>query len=194
LKYTGLKIGWGITGSYCSITPFLEVAWQVKNAGADIFAFASPELFQTNTRFGLGEIWQEKLHKISTGNLSTNIVEAECFGPKIPLDIMVIAPLTGTSMAKIALGISDTPVLMAAKATMRNGKPLLLAVSTNDALGINAENLGKLLSFKGIYFVPFRQDDPYKKPRSLIALAEKLPQALDAAIKGQQVQPIFVTD
>lgn len=159
-----------------------------------MYTFASPTLFQTDTRFGLGAMWQEKLQEISAGNLSTSIVEAEYFGPKEPLDIMVIAPLTGTSMAKIALGISDTPVLMAAKATLRNGNPLLLAVSSNDALGVNAENLGKLLSLKGIYFVPFRQDDPYKKPRSLIALAEKLPQALDAAIKGQQVQPIFVVD
>ena len=194
MKYTGLKIGWGITGSYCSIAPFLEVAWQIKNEGAKIYTFASPTLFQTDTRFGLGAMWRERLLEICAGNLSTSIVEAENFGPKEPLDIMVIAPLTGTSMAKIALGISDTPVIMAAKATLRNGKPLLLAVSSNDILGVNADNLGKLLSLKGIYFVSFRQDDPYKKPRSLIALAERLPQALDAAIKGQQVQPIFVVN
>lgn len=192
MKYAGLKVGWGVTGSFCSIEPFLEVAFKIKEEGAEIHAFASPTLFTTNTRFGLGDRWREELKKISNGNLITNIVGAEPYGPKIPLDIMVIAPLTGTSMAKLALGISDTPVLMATKATLRNNRPVLLAISTNDALGNNAENLGKLLRSKYLFFVPFRQDDPIKKERSLVAIADRLPDALDAALELKQVQPMIV--
>lgn len=192
MKYAGLKVGWGVTGSFCSIEPFLEVAFKIKEEGAEIHAFASPTLFTTNTRFGLGDRWREELKKISNGNLITNIVGAEPYGPKIPLDIMVIAPLTGTSMAKLALGISDTPVLMATKATLRNNRPALLAISTNDALGNNAENLGKLLRSKYLFFVPFRQDDPIKKERSLVAIADRLLDALDAALELKQVQPMIV--
>jgi len=191
LKYSGLKIGWGVTGSYCSLTPFLDAIKKIKDEGAEIHAFASPILFNTNTRFGLGDLWREKLKEISNGNLITNISGAEPYGPKTPLDIMVIAPLTGSSMAKLASGVTDTPVLMAAKATLRNDKPVLLGISTNDALGINAENLGKLLRTKGIYFIPFNQDDPLNKPRSLVAKASLLADAVLEALKGRQIQPLI---
>ena len=191
LKYSGLKIGWGVTGSYCSLTPFLDAIKKIKDEGAEIHAFASPILFNTNTRFGLGDLWREKLKEISNGNLITNISGAEPYGPKTPLDIMVIAPLTGSSMAKLAFGVTDTPVLMAAKATLRNDKPVLLGISTNDALGINAENLGKLLRTKGIYFIPFNQDDPLNKPRSLVAKASLLADAVLEALKGRQIQPLI---
>ena len=191
LEYSGLKIGWGVTGSYCSLTPFLDAIKKIKDEGAEIHAFASPILFNTNTRFGLGDLWREKLKEISNGNLITNISGAEPYGPKTPLDIMVIAPLTGSSMAKLASGVTDTPVLMAAKATLRNDKPVLLGISTNDALGINAENLGKLLRTKGIYFIPFNQDDPLNKPRSLVAKASLLVDAVLEALKGRQIQPLI---
>lgn len=192
MKYAGLTLGWGFTGSYCCLDEFIAVAKTVKAEGAKIHAFASPTLFQTDSRFGTGEKWRKELLEISDGDLVTDIVGAEPYGPKIPLDLMIIAPLTGTSMAKLALGISDTPVLMATKATIRNGKAALIAISTNDALSGNAENLGRLLRTRNIYFVPFGQDDPIKKERSLVAVSEKLPEALDAALLGKQVQPLVV--
>jgi dipicolinate synthase subunit B len=191
VKYAGLKIGWGVTGSYCSIDPFLKVAFSLRDEGAELTSFASSSLFNTNTRFGLGDSWRAKMKELARGNLVTTIVDAEPYGPEKQLDIMVIAPLTGSSMAKLALGITDTPILMATKATLRNNKPVLLAVSTNDALGNNAENLGKLLRTRGIYFVPFRQDAPTNKPRSLVAVASLLSEALLEAIAGRQLQPIL---
>lgn len=192
LRYAGLKIGWGFTGSYCCLDSFIDSAKKVKAEGANIHIFASPTLFKTDTRFGKGDKWRSKLLEISEKDLITDIVEAEPYGPKIPLDLMIIAPLTGTSLAKLALGISDTPVLLAAKATIRNGKPILLAIATNDGLGTNAENIGKLLRTKNIFFVPFGQDDPIKKERSLIAISSKIPEAIDAALNAKQVQPILV--
>ena len=121
----------------------------------------------------------------------TTIVDAEPIGPKNLLDVMVIAPCTGNTAAKLAAGITDTPVLMAAKAHIRNGKPLVIAISTNDALGMNFKTIGQLMNMKNIYFVPFGQDNPNAKPNSMIANLELLPDAIDMALKGKQIQPII---
>ena len=130
-----------------------------------------------------------------TGNEGIkSMQQAEPIGPNNFLDIMVIAPCTGNSAAKISNGITDTPVLMAAKAHMRNGKPLVIAISTNDALGINFKTIGTLMNMKNIYFVPFGQDNYKSKPNSMIAKMELLPETIEAAMKGKQLQPILVTE
>ena len=146
----------------------------------------------TNTRFGEGENWIARIEEI-TGNEAVNsIVKAEPFGPKTPLDCMVIAPITGNSISKFANAMTESPVLMGAKATLRNEKPVVLGISTNDGLGLNGTNILRLMSTKNIYFIPFGQDDPVKKPNSLVARMPSLRETVEKAILGRQLQPVLI--
>jgi dipicolinate synthase subunit B len=147
---------------------------------------------QTETRFGRGEDWVERIEKLTGHHVVDTIVKAEPLGPKLPLDCMVIAPLTGNSMSKLANALTDSPVLMAAKATMRNHRPVVVAISTNDALGLNGVNLMRLMAAKDLYFVPYGQDDPYKKPNSMVARMSMIRDTIIAALKGEQLQPVIV--
>lgn len=133
----------------------------------------------------------ERIKQITGKELVKTMPEAEPLGPQAPLDCMIIAPLTGNSLSKFANALTNTPPLMAAKATLRNGSPVVLAIATNDALGLNAMNLGKLLVTKNVFFVPYGQDHPYKKPDSLVSHMELIPETIDEAINGKQLQPIM---
>src|SRR5699024_5282214 len=138
------------------------------------------------------EEWKEKLREITGKELIVTIVDAEPVGPKLNLDVIVVAPCTGNTIAKLANAITDTSVTMACKAHLRNQKPVVLAIATNDGLGANGKNIGLLMNTKNIYFVPFGQDDPYNKPNSLIAKFDYIEDTIEKAIEGQQIQPVLV--
>ena len=148
--------------------------------------------YETDTRFGESREWIDKIESVCNRKIVHTISDAEPLGPKISLDALVIAPCTGNTLAKLANGINDTPVCMAAKAHLRSDRPLVIALASNDAMSANLGNLGTLLSRKNVYFVPMRQDDPIKKPHSLVADLSLLPQTLEAALAGKQTRKLFL--
>lgn len=192
MQFEGIKIGFGLTGSHCTLERTLKVAKVLVEDGADLYPVFSPAVETTNTRFGTAASWQQAMGKLAAHPIISTIAAAEPIGPQKLLDVMVIAPCSGNTIAKLANGIVDTPVLMAAKAHLRNKRPLVLAVSTNDGLGMNGKNIGLLLNIKNIYWVPFGQDDPINKENSLVANMELLPATIAAALKYQQIQPILI--
>jgi dipicolinate synthase subunit B len=187
-----LKIGLAITGSFCKIDDlFLEIESMVKE-GAKITPIISDSIKTCDTRFGRAEDIKIKLEGLTGNKVISTIVAAEPIGPKALLDILVIAPCTGNTLGKIANGITDTPVTMAVKAHLRNQKPVVIAISTNDGLSANAKNLGLLLNTKNIYFVPFGQDDPVKKCNSLVAKMNMIIPTILQSLNSKQIQPILM--
>ncbi|MBS4217698.1 dipicolinate synthase subunit B [Bacillus sp. FJAT-49711] len=191
MSLAGKRIGFGMTGSHCTYDAVVPEIERLMEQGAEVIPVVTFTLKNTNTKFGDGEDWVGKIEEITGRKVIDSIVDAEPLGPKMPLDCMVIAPLTGNSMSKFANALTDSPVLMAAKATLRNRNPVVLGISTNDALGLNGMNLMKLMSAKNIYFIPFGQDDPVNKPTSMVAKMEYLSEAVEAAIDGYQLQPVI---
>ncbi|UTR15047.1 dipicolinate synthase subunit B [Salipaludibacillus sp. LMS25] len=192
MSLKGKHIGFGLTGSHCTYDEVIPEIENLVSLGAKVTPFVSYTVQTTDSKFGKSDDWIKKIKDITREPLVDTIVKAEPFGPKTPLDCMVIAPLTGNSTSKLANALTDTPVLMGAKATMRTGRPIVLAVSTNDALGLNGVNIMTLMAAKNIYFVPLGQDHPYKKPHSLVADMSKIPKTVENAIEGKQVQPVFI--
>ena len=192
MNVQGKRIGFGLTGSHCTYDAVMPEIEKLIAKGADVIPIVSYTVQSTNTRFGKGEEWVKKLEEMTGHQVIDTIVKAEPLGPKLPLDCMVIAPLTGNSMSKLANALTDSPVLMAAKATMRNHRPVVVGVSTNDALGLNGVNLMRLMAAKNIYFIPFGQDDPFKKPNSMVAHMPLLLDTVEAALEGRQIQPVIV--
>ncbi|MCJ8006317.1 dipicolinate synthase subunit B [Lederbergia wuyishanensis] len=191
MSLEGKRIGFGMTGSHCTYDAVIPEIERLMEQGAEVIPVVTFTLKNTNTKFGDGEDWVAKIEEITGRKVIDSIVDAEPLGPKMPLDCMVIAPLTGNSMSKFANALTDSPVLMAAKATLRNRNPVVLGISTNDALGLNGINLMKLMTAKNIYFIPFGQDDPINKPTSMVAKMEYLSEAVEAAIEGYQLQPVI---
>lgn len=186
-----MTIGFALCGSFCTYAQVFPVLEKLAREHTVIPIF-SQTAYTTDSRFGTAEDHiQRAAHICGTQPLHT-IAEAEPIGPKKLLDALVIAPCTGNTLAKLAHSIADGPVTMAAKSHLRNGRPVLIAVSTNDALAGAAENIGKLIGRKNYYFVPFGQDDPQKKPTSMVADFTKIPQALALALAGQQIQPVLL--
>lgn len=183
-------IGFAITGSFCTYDKIKEIMRQLTEEGNRVIPIFSDQAQQVDCRFGKAEDFIAQIQSITGENGIFSIKEAEPIGPKGYLDVLVIAPCTGNTMAKLCAGITDSPVLMAAKAHMRNEKPLVISVSTNDALGTNLKNIGELMKTKDIYFVPFGQDNYKKKPKSMIAHVELIPAAIQEALKGHQIQPV----
>lgn len=188
----GKNVGFALTGSHCTYEEIWPQVERIKEAGAEIYPIASETVLNTTTRFGVGEEIVAHFAQLTGRPVITSIVEAEPLGPKKLLDILVVAPCTGNTCAKLANAITDTAVLMAAKTQLRNGKPLVLAISTNDALGLNAKNLGVLLNTPNVYFVPFGQDNPEEKPRSLVADMDLIVPTLEKALHNRQLQPILI--
>lgn len=185
-----MKIGFALCGSFCTyakVFPIME-RLSTEHTVIPIFSHASAT---TDSRFGEAAVFLQRAQEICGRSPICTLADAEPIGPKRLLDVLLIAPCTGNTLAKLAHGIADTPVTMAAKSHLRNGRPILLAVSTNDGLGAAAENIGRLLARKHYYFVPFGQDDPQGKPASLVADFSRIPAALAAAAKEQQIQPIL---
>lgn len=192
MNLEGKHIGFGLTGSHCTYAQVIPQIERLVDAGAKVSPFVTYTVKHTVTRFGDGKDWVKKVEDITGNKAIDSIVEAEPFGPKTPLDCMVIAPMTGNSISRFANAISDSAVLMAAKATMRNRHPVVLGISTNDALGLNGVNIMKLMAAKYIYFVPYGQDDPKNKPNSLVARMDSLKATVEAALDGEQLQPVLV--
>lgn len=178
-------------GSFCTFKMVLNELEALSETNASIFPIMSETAASTDTRFGKSADFCDKIRNITGKEIITTVKEAEPIGPKSYLDILLIAPCTGNTLAKLANGIADTSVTMAAKAHLRNGKPVVVAVSTNDGLGNAAKNIGILMNCKNIYFVPFRQDDCINKPNSLVADMSKIRQTLELALEHKQLQPVL---
>lgn len=185
-------IGFALCGSFCTFKKAIEQIRFLKSKNLDIIPIMSFNAYSTDTRFGKAEEHINEIEEICNRKIISTITQAEPIGPSKSLDILVIEPCTGNTIAKLANGITDTPVTLAAKAHLRNERPLLIAVSTNDALSIAASNIGRLLNNKYVYFVPMRQDDCYKKTRSIVADFDKTYDAIICALNNEQIQPIFI--
>ena len=185
-------IGYALCGSFCTFSASLDALIELKKRYKEILPIMSFNAYNTDTRFGKSEEWIEKIEEVCGRKVIHTIADAEPLGPKISLEALVIAPCTGNTLAKLANGITDTPVCMAAKAHLRSDRPLVIALSSNDAMSANLANLGTLLSRKNIYFVPMVQDEPIKKPHSLVADLGLLPNALENALAGNQTRKLFI--
>jgi dipicolinate synthase subunit B len=185
------KIGIALTGSFCTFEKMFTELQKLKDAGADIYPILSDASQTIESRFGTPDAYVTKVKEITGKDPIVSIPGAEPIGPKAYLDALAILPCTGNTAAKLANGITDTPVLMAAKAHMRNNKPLVISISTNDGLGMNLKNIGLLCNSKNIYFVPFGQDNYKTKPNSLVAHVELLIPTLEMALEHRQYQPIL---
>lgn len=189
----GKKIGIALTGSFCTMAKVLkQVRCLIEEEGAIVYPILSDHVQQLDTKFGLAEDWQKELKEMGCQPPIFTIPEAEPIGPTGFLDVLAIAPCSGNTMAKLSNGITDGAVLMAAKAHLRNNKPLVLALATNDGLGMNAKNLGILLNTKNIFFVPFGQDMAVKKPNSLVFQMDLLIDTIVQALDYRQIQPILL--
>ncbi|MGA9172928.1 MAG: dipicolinate synthase subunit B [Thermoactinomyces sp.] len=192
MSFAGLTIGFAMTGTHCTHDEVLPQMRRLVEMGAKVVPIISHTVATVDSRFGTAEDWKREIKEITGQQPLTTIPEVEPLGPANALDCLVVAPCTGNTLARLANALTDGPVLMAAKAQMRNHRPVVLAISTNDALGLNARNLARLLAAKDIYFVPFGQDAPEKKPKSMVARMELIPETCLSAIEGRQLQPLIV--
>lgn len=189
MDFEGLKIGFAMTGSFCTLSKVIAELEVLKKQNADIIPIMSEIVWNTDTRFGKAEDFKNRVLEITGKNIIHDIKSAEPIGPKNLLDALIVAPCTGNTISKMANGITDSCVAMAAKATLRNKCPVIIAISTNDGLGTSAKNIGILLNKANVYFVPFGQDDPKGKPDSLVADMAKISETLSLAMKGKKLQP-----
>lgn len=192
MDFDKYNIGFGITGSFCTFAKARKAVEHLCEMGANVIPIFSFNAQTCDTRFGNAKEYVEGICEITGNEGIRSICAAEPIGPNNFLDIMVIAPCTGNTAAKLTGGIVDTPVLMAAKAHMRNGKPLVIAISTNDALGAGFKNIGMLMNMKNIYFVPFGQDDCVKKPNSLVCDGKQVVDTINEVMAGRQIQPVIL--
>ena len=189
--FHGKSIGIGFTGSFCTYEKVFAALQELKKTGANLLPVFSTHAATLDSRFGTCKDFLMRAKELTGNEPIVTIPDAEPIGPKKLVDLMVIAPCTGNTLSKLANGISDTPVLMAAKSNLRNGRPLVLSLSTNDALGMNLKNIGILLNTKNIYFVPFGQDNYKTKPNSMTAFTELLPDTIAQAMEYRQIQPVI---
>ena len=185
-------IGFAVCGSFCTHSRAIEALEQVRARWRNVIPIVSEHTATTDTRFGKAHDLMREMERICDRRVIDSIQAAEPIGPKQLLDLLIIAPCTGNTLGKLAAGITDTSVTMAAKAHLRNGRPLLIAPSTNDGLSTSARSIGELITRKNIYFVPFGQDDPEQKPTSLTADFSRTADAAQAALEGRQLQPILL--
>lgn len=186
-----VKLGFAMCGSFCTMKRAIEQLERLAAQGYDILPIMSENVYSTDTYFGKASDFIRQVESLTGKEVIHTISQAEPIGPKKLIDCLVIAPCTGNTMAKLANGMTDTSVTMAAKAHLRNGRPVVIALASNDALGANAKNFGMLINTKNVYFVPVNQDDPVKKPQSLVADMTQISETVKAAISGRQIQPIF---
>ena len=186
-----IRLGLAVCGSYCTFDKIIPVAERLAE-DFDLTVIMSENAFETDTRFGKAEDAKKWLGSISGKEIISSITAAEPIGPKKLFDVLAVAPCTGNTLAKLSLGITDTSVTMAAKSHLRILRPVLLCVATNDALGASAQNIGRLMNTKNIYFVPMRQDNCIKKPNSLVADFSKIQDCAELALQGKQYQPVFI--
>lgn len=188
----GLKIGYALTGSFCTFEKTLEQMQALKKEEALIIPIMSYNAYTLDTRFGKAEHFREKIKNISGSDIIATIADAEPIGPKKLTDVLVVLPCTGNTLAKLAAGIYDTPVTLAVKSHLRNQRPVVIGVSSNDSLSSTAKNIGVLLNTKNYYFIPMKQDDPEKKPFSVVCDFSLVKETVEAALYGKQLQPILI--
>ncbi|WP_258110137.1 dipicolinate synthase subunit B [Alicyclobacillus sp. SP_1] len=192
MRLDGITIGFGVTGSHCTYEEVFPVVEQLKSLGAAIVPVFSYSLQTVSTRFGEAGEWAAKIEQVAGVSAIRSIPEAEPLGPQKKLDVFLIAPCTGSTLSRFAAANTDSPVLMAAKSTLRNDRPVVLAISTNDGLGLNMLNIAKLMNTKNIFFVPYGQDAPHVKMNSLVAAMDLVPETISAALKKTQLQPVLI--
>lgn len=190
--FSGIKIGFAVCGSFCTFEKAFKQAEALVKMGAEVTPIMSFNASLMSTRFGTAEENKRRLEEICGREIISTIEGAEPIGPKKMFDILVVAPCTGNTLAKLAMSIVDTPVTMAVKSHIRNARPVVIAVSTNDALSGSAKNIGALMNYRNFYFVPLSQDDCLKKPASVVADYDLLPQTIEAALSGVQIQPVIL--
>ena len=192
MDFQGIRIGFVLTGSFCTFRKVIPKIKDLKEKKAIILPIMSYNAYNLDTKFGKAEDFILEIENITGNKIIHSIQGAEPIGPKNLTDIMIIAPCSGNTMAKLACDIIDTPATMAAKSHLRNNRPLVIAPSTNNGLSGNAENIGKLLNRKNYFFVPFKQDNPITKPRSIVFDADYIEKTLQYALEGQQISPILL--
>ena len=186
------RVGFAFCGSFCTLSKAMDALEKTAARYAHVIPIVSETAAATDTRFGAAHDFMREMERICGRRVIATVKDAEPIGPKGLLDALIICPCTGNTLAKLAHGVTDTSVTMAAKAHLRNGRPLILAPSTNDGLAASALNIGALLARKNVYFVPFGQDDPAGKPASLSADFSLAPEAVAAALRGEQLQPVLI--
>ena len=187
-----IKVGYCLTGSYCTFQKSLTVLSGLLEDGFEVFPMMSDNAYKTDTRFGKASEFIEKIEQMTGKKVLSTISEVEPIGPKKYIDVMVVSPCTGNTLSKLANGITDTSATMAVKASLRNGIPVVLALATNDGLGQSAKSLGMMMPVKNVYFVPLAQDDPAKKPTSLVCDFTKVKETIELALEGKQIQPVMI--
>lgn len=188
-----ITIGFAMCGSFCTLKNAINQMKILVNSGFNVLPIMSFNASKIDTRFGKTENFQKEIAEICSNEIIKTIEDAEPIGPKNMTDVMLIAPCTGNTLAKFVNAITDTPVLMAAKSHLRTGKPLVIALATNDGLKNSAQNIGKALNMKNVFFVPFAQDDPIGKPNSIVAKFSLIPETIEKALKKEQLQPVLQT-
>ncbi len=186
-----IKAGFAMCGSFCTFSKVIPQMRVLTDKGVDVYPIMSETSFSTDTRFGKAADFIKEIEEICSKKIIHTVKDAEPIGPKKMFDILIIAPATGNTISKLANGIADTCVTLAAKAHLRNARPVLIGVSTNDALSNNAKNIGKLMNYKNVYFIPMSQDDPDGKPTSVVADFSKTYQAMLSALGEKQLQPVL---
>lgn len=186
------RIGYCFTGSHCTFARSLGVMTGLAESGYQIVPIMSENAYYTDTRFFGAEDFSRRVEAVCGRSVIHTVVDAEPLGPRDPLDLLIVAPCTGNTLAKMVNGITDTAATMAIKAHLRADRPLLLAVASNDAMSANLKNIAAALSRRSVYMVPMRQDDPIGKPHSLVAEMERIPECIEALLRGEQVRPLFV--
>lgn len=192
MNLEGKKVGFAFTGSFCTFNAIIEELKELVKKGAIVIPIMSFNSYNIDSKFGTAKDFIDKIEDITKNKIINTIEGAEPIGPKKLTDIMIIAPCSGNTIAKLANGINDTPVTMATKSHLRNNKPVVIAISTNDGLSGSAENIGKLLNRTNYYIVPFRQDNPITKPRSLLSDPNYIIKTLETALDKEQIQPILL--
>ncbi len=186
-----IKLGFALCGSFCTFAPVLEAMEECRRLGYDILPIMTPAASSTDTRFGKAADFTARIEAICGKPVIRDLPGAEPIGPQNRTDILLVAPCTGNTIAKLANSITDNAVTLAVKSHLRNKRPVVVAVSTNDALSGSARNIGALLNTRNYYFVPMGQDDPVKKPTSLVADFQRIPETLELALRGRQIQPML---
>lgn len=192
MKLEEARLGFAVCGSYCTFSQVFPVLESLARTCGEVYPIFSERAAVTDTRFGSASQFVERAERATGHRPILNIREAEPIGPKKLLDVLVIAPCTGNTLAKLAAGMTDSSVTMAAKSHLRNARPLVVAPSTNDGLSTSLRNIGELATRKNVFLVPFRQDDPAAKPTSLVADMSLIPAAVEAALEGRQLQPVLM--
>ena len=187
----GIRIGYALSGSFCTFEKSFLIAEKLVEQGAELIPIMSFNAAGLSTKFGTYQDNISRLEKITKRKVIKSIQDAEPIGPQKMCDVLVVAPCTANSIAKLAIGITDTPLTMAVKSHLRNQKPVVVAISTNDALAGCAKNIGILQNYKNYFFVPYKQDNYKKKPNSIVADFSLIPSTIECALKGEQIQPII---